>query len=227
MIVTCDELTKARQRRYVCAESRLQRSCSRGSRVSSSSDPKHPQNRPRRGDFGWQPLVSCIRADARRHDVRPLVFRHASPRPCTCGALSVTRNGDLYSPMRRIPAGLPGDCAGFASVFLPLHDQGSRRTGMLMHPVGKRSAPNNGFTKTLEGDRIHWRSDPAQPGNPFHVTWTPDDCSWVEEGAMDIRGKLLEAGNALVFARARRRHVLRREHLRDGRHDPRPQGSRH
>ena len=65
---------------------------------------------------------------------------------------------------------------------------------MLVHPVGKRSASNNGFTKTLEGDRIHWRSDPAQPGNPFHVTWTPDDCSWVEEGAMDIQGKLLKPG---------------------------------
>ena len=71
---------------------------------------------------------------------------------------------------------------------------GHQDDGMHMHPIGKHSVPNDGFTRTLEDDRIHWRSNPQQRGNPFHVTWTPDECSWKEEGAMDIKGKLVKPG---------------------------------
>ena len=63
-----------------------------------------------------------------------------------------------------------------------------------MHSVGRDSVPNDNCRRTFEGDRIHWRSDPAQRGNPFHVTWTPDDCSWKEESAMDVRGTLVKPG---------------------------------
>jgi hypothetical protein len=63
-----------------------------------------------------------------------------------------------------------------------------------MDPVGRNSAPNDNCKRTLERDRIHWRSDPAQPGNPFHVTWTPEDCSWMEAGNLDIRGRLVRPG---------------------------------
>jgi hypothetical protein len=31
-------------------------------------------------------------------------------------------------------------------------------------------------------------------GRPFHVTWTPEECSWIEEGSMDIRGRLVKPG---------------------------------
>jgi hypothetical protein len=95
--------------------------------------------------------------------------------------------GEIYCPMRRIPAALATDAKDTRRRFYlcsPLgHDD-----GMHMHPIGKDSVRNDGFSRTLEDDVIHWRSHPAQPGNRFHVTWSPETCSWFEEGAMDIRG---------------------------------------
>ena len=148
---------------------------------------------PRRGDFGWQPLVSSFEPtlDDMMSDRS---YFGMPPEALYLWGTFRDENGEMYSPMRRIPAGLPGDAQDSRRYFYLCTTRDHNEPGMLVHPIGKRSAPNNGFTKLLEGDRIHWRSEPARPGNPFHVTWTPDDCSWVEEGAMDIRGKLLKPG---------------------------------
>ena len=149
--------------------------------------------RPRRGDFGWQALASAFEPTLEDMMSNRSYFGMPPEALYLWGTLR-DENGDIYCPMRRIPAGLSSDAKDTRRRFYLCTTAGHDEQGMNMHPIGKQSAPNDGFSKTLEGDRIHWRSHPQQRGNAFHVTWTPEECSWKEEGAMDIKGKLVKPG---------------------------------
>lgn len=147
---------------------------------------------PRRGDFGWQALVSAFEPTLDDMMSNRAYFG-MPPEALYLWGTFRDQDGEIYTPMRRIPAGLPGDAKDTRRRFYLLSTAG-HQDGLHMHPIGRSSVPNDGCTKSLEGDRIHWRSHPGMAGNPFHVTWTPEDCSWKEEGAMDVRGRLLKPG---------------------------------
>ena len=148
--------------------------------------------RPRRGDFGWQPLVSAFEPTI-EDMMSDRSYFGMPPEALYLWGTFRDEDGEIYCPMRRIPAGLPTDGKDSRRRFY-LSTTLGHEDGMHMHPIGRDSAPNDGCTRVLEGDRIHWRSQPQLGGNPFHVTWTPDECSWYEEGAMDIKGKLVKPG---------------------------------
>jgi hypothetical protein len=147
---------------------------------------------PRRGDFGWQAVASAF---------EPTLEDMASDRsyfgmpPEALYLWGTFRDddGEIYTVMRRIPAGLPSDAKDTRRRFFLLTTAG-HDDGMHLHPAGRDSAPNDGFTRSLEEGRVHWRSDPSAQGNPFHVTWTPEGCTWREETTMDIRGTLVKPG---------------------------------
>jgi hypothetical protein len=147
-------------------------------------------NTPRRGDFGWQALASAFEPTLEDMMSNRAYFGMAPEALYLWGTFR-DDDGEIYTPMRRIPAGLPGDAQDTRRRFYLLSTAG-HQDGLHMHPVGRNSVPNDGCSKSLEGDRIHWRSHPGMPGNPFHVTWTPEDCSWREAGALDVRGRLLK-----------------------------------
>jgi hypothetical protein len=147
---------------------------------------------PRRGDFGWQALASAFEPTLEDMMSNRSYFGMLPEALYLWGTFR-DEDGEIYCPMRRIPAGLPRDAKDTRRRFY-LCTTAGHNDGMHMHPIGRDSAPNDGFSKTLEGDRIHWRSDPQQRGNAFQVTWTPEDCSWKEEGAMDVKGTLVKPG---------------------------------
>jgi hypothetical protein len=154
--------------------------------VSSKADT------PRRGDFGWQALVSAFEPTLDDMMSNRAYFG-MPPEALYLWGTFRDQDGEIYTPMRRIPAGLPGDAKDTRRRLYLLSTAG-HQDGLHMHPIGRSSVPNDGCIKSLEGDRIHWRSHPGMAGNSFHVTWTPEDCSWKEEGAMDVRGRLLKPG---------------------------------
>ncbi|MEU1370888.1 hypothetical protein ABZ454_32800 [Streptomyces sp. NPDC005803] len=147
---------------------------------------------PRRGDFGWQAMASAFEPtlDDMMSDRS---YFGMPPEALYLWGSFRDETGEIYSPMRRIPAGLPTDSPDTRRRLFLLTTEG-HDDGMHLHEAGRGSARNDGFTKTLENDRVHWRSDPAAKGNAFHVTWGPKECSWVEEGVMDVRGTLIEPG---------------------------------
>ncbi|NUY29187.1 hypothetical protein F0160_01485 [Paraburkholderia sp. JPY303] len=157
---------------------------------STMSDTKPTM--PRRGDFGWQPLVSAFEPT-----IEDMMSNRAyfgmPPEALYLWGTFRDEDGEIYCPMRRVPAGLQTDAKDTRRRFYLCTTLG-HQDGMHMHPVGKNSVPNDGCSKTLEGERIHWRSHPQAPGNRFHVTWTPDECSWYEENGMDIEGRLVKPG---------------------------------
>ncbi len=147
---------------------------------------------PRRGDFGWQALASAFEPTLEDMMSNRAYFG-MPPEALYLWGTFRDQDGEIYTPMRRIPAGLPGDAKDTRRRFYLLSTSG-HQDGLHMHPIGRSSVPNDGCRKTLEADRIHWRSDPAMQGNPFHVTWTPEDCSWTEAQAMEVKGQLLKPG---------------------------------
>jgi hypothetical protein len=148
---------------------------------------------PRRGDFGWQPLASAFEPTI-EDMMSDRAYFGMPPEALYLWGTFRDENGDIYCPMRRIPSGLATNAKDTRRRFYLCTTAGHEDQGMQMHPVGKLSVPNDGCIRTLESGRIHWRSNPQQRGNHFHVTWTPEECSWQEEGAMDIKGKLVKPG---------------------------------
>src|SRR5438874_1305813 len=132
--------------------------------------------RPSRGDFGWQPLVSAFEPTL-EDMMSDRAYFGMPPEALYLWGTFRDEDGEIYTVMRRIPAGLQGDAKDARRRFYMLTTAG-HEDGMHMHPVGRESVPNDGYRRTLENDRIHWRSNPELVGNPFHVTWTPEDCSW-------------------------------------------------
>lgn len=160
--------------------------------MSDHDDIPKPRSVPRRGDFGWQPIVSAFEPTL-EDMLSDRSYFGMPPEALYLWGSFRDEAGELYTPMRRIPAGLPGAPKDTRRRFYLLSTEG-HTDGLHMHPAGRESVPNDGYQKTLEGGTIHWRSNPAVAGRPFHVTWTPDECSWFEEGAMDIRGRLVKPG---------------------------------
>jgi hypothetical protein len=146
---------------------------------------------PRRGDFGWQPLASAFEPTL-EDMLSDRAYFGMVPEALYLWGTFRDEAGEIYCPMRRIPAGLPSDAKDTRRRFY-LCTTLDHSDGMHMHPIGRESAPNDGFTKTLESDRVHWRSVPGR-ANAFHVTWSPEECSWTEQGSMDVRGKLVKPG---------------------------------
>jgi hypothetical protein len=152
----------------------------------------YSERMPRRGDFGWQPMASAFEPTL-EDMMSERAYFGMLPEALYLWGTFRDEQGEIYCPMRRLPPGLPGG-AKDTRRRLYLCTTLGHGDGMHMHPIGRTSAPNDGHSKTLEGDRIHWRSDPAQAGQPFHVTWTPEECSWKEEGTMDVTGRLIKPG---------------------------------
>ncbi len=148
--------------------------------------------RPRRGDFGWQPLASAFEPTI-EDMMSDRSYFGMPPEALYLWGTFRDAGGEIYCPLRRIPTGLRGAAKDTRRHFYLCSTVG-HDDGMHMDPAGRASAPNDNCRRALEGDRVHWRSDPAQRGTPFHVTWTPDDCSWTEDGAMDVRGRLVKPG---------------------------------
>ncbi len=155
--------------------------------MSAPTDPKHLADRPRRGDFGWQPLASAFEPTL-EDMMSDRSYFGMPPEALYLWGTFRDEEGEIYCPMRRIPVGLPGAAKDTRRRFYLCSTLGSR--GRHAHAPGRTRLRRRTTTAAARSSTtaIHWRSDPAQPGNPFHVTWTPDDCSWFEEGAMDIRG---------------------------------------
>ncbi len=160
--------------------------------MNDDQNPKGVDGRPRRGDFGWQPLASAFEPTL-EDMMSDRSYFGMLPEALYLWGTFRDEDGEIHCPMRRIPARMPGAAKDTRRRFYLCSTLG-HEDGMHMHAAGRTSVPNDNCRRTLEADRIHWRSDPAQPGNPFHVTWTPDDCNWVEEGAMDVRGRLVKPG---------------------------------
>ena len=147
---------------------------------------------PRRGDFGWQALCSAFEPTL-EDMLSDRSYFGMVPEALYLWGTFRDEQGEIHCPMRRIPYGLPGAAKDTRRRFF-LSSTLDHADGLHMHPIGRAAAPNDNCRRTLEDGRVHWRSDPAQQGKPFHVTWTPDECSWVEDGAMDIRGRLVKPG---------------------------------
>lgn len=147
---------------------------------------------PRRGDFGWQPIAGAFEPTVEDMMSERSYFG-MPPEALYLWGTFRDEAGEIYCPMRRIPTTLPGAAKDTRRRFYLCSTLGFD-DGMHMHPSGRASVPNDGYRRTLEDGRIHWRSNPTLAGNPFHVTWTPEDCSWFEEGAMDVRGTLVKPG---------------------------------
>ena len=148
---------------------------------------------PRRGDFGWQAICGAFEPTL-EDMMSDRSYFGMPPEALYLWGTFRDEDGEIYEVMRRIPAGLPGSAPDTRRRFYLLTTLDHEEKGLLMHPAGKKSARNDNHSRTLEDGRVHWRSDPKDPGSPFHVTWTPDDCSWVEEGVMDVRGTLVKPG---------------------------------
>lgn len=148
--------------------------------------------RARRGNFGWQGIAGAF--DPTLDDMMSeRAYFGMPPEALYLWGTFRDEQGEIYTPMRRIPAALPGAAKDTRRRFYLLSTLG-KTDGLHLHPTGRDSVPNDGYLKTLEKDRVHWRSSPALAGRPFHVTWTPEECSWLEEGAMDVHGRLVKPG---------------------------------
>lgn len=101
-------------------------------------------------------------------------------------------DGNIYSPMRRIPFNLPGAKEDTRRFFYLQTNVGAEH--LKLDKAGRRSAPNDNHLFGEENGKVIWRSHPDAPGNPFLAEWSPTECRWVEEDVMDIRGRLLGPG---------------------------------
>lgn len=153
---------------------------------------KKTTKRPGRGDFGWQPIVSTFEPTLEDMMSDRAYFGMPPEALYLWGTLR-DEDGEMYSIMRRIPNNLPGAAKDTRRRFY-LQTTLGHTDAMHLHPSGRKSASNDGHTRTLEDGRIHWRSAADMPGNAFHVTWTPETCSWVEDEVLDVKGKLIPPG---------------------------------
>jgi hypothetical protein len=149
--------------------------------------------RPRMGNFGYQPVVSAyepaIEDMVSDRGYMGMVFEGLY----LWGTLR-DADGDLHTVLRRIPSQLPGAVKDTRRYFFLQSTAGHTDPALRMHKASRGSAPNDGYLRTVEGGRVHWRSSPKVTGRPFHVTWTPGDCSWREDDVLDITGQLMRPG---------------------------------
>lgn len=158
----------------------------------NSHDSGVPTINSRRGDFGWQAIASAFEPTL-EDMMSDRSYFGMPPEALYLWGTFRDEAGEIYTPMRRIPAGLPGAAKDTRRRFYLLSTAG-HSDGLHMHPAGRDSAPNDGHRKAMEGNRIHWRSNPEMSGHPFHVSWTPTEASWIEDGTMAIRGRIVKPG---------------------------------
>ena len=157
--------------------------------IDKFASPQGP--RPGMGEYAFQPVAGAF---------QPTLESMASSEPMMgmdpeglylWGTLR-DEDGNMFSPMRRIPYDLPCAKRDTRRYFYLQHNLGADH--YRMDKIGRQSAPNDGHSFGLEGDKVVWRSHPDAPGNPWLAEWTPESCRWVEEGVMDIRGTLIKPG---------------------------------
>src|SRR5262245_36874688 len=123
--------------------------------MTSTPDPRYPHGRPRRGDFGWQPLVSAFEPTL-EDMMSDRTYFGMQPEALYLWGTFRDEAGEIYCPMRRIPAALPGGARDTRRRFYLCTTLG-HDDGMHMDPAGRDSVPNDNCRRTLERDRIHWR----------------------------------------------------------------------
>ena len=97
---------------------------------------------PRRGDFGWQPLASAFEPTIEDMLSNRSYFG-MPPEALYLWGTFRDEQGEIYCPMRRIPAGLAGDAKDSRRRFY-LCSTLDHDDGMHMHPAGRDSVPNDG-----------------------------------------------------------------------------------
>jgi hypothetical protein len=99
--------------------------------------------------------------------------------------------GDLHTIMRRIPH---VDRPGGSRRRLIVQSTVGGHDHLAMHAIGREAAANDGFVRSLEGERVRWRSAPGVRGRPFEVWWEPGWCGWREQGAFELNGTMIRPG---------------------------------
>lgn len=149
------------------------------------------EQRPRMGEYAFQHVVGAFQPSLEdMASTAPLMGMN--PEGLYLWGTLRDEDGNIFSPMRRIPYDLPGAKPDTRRYFYLQHNVGS--DALHLAKEGRRSAPNDDHLFGIEGDKVVWRSHPDAPGNPFLAEWTPETCRWVEEETMDIRGRLLKPG---------------------------------
>lgn len=147
--------------------------------------------RPPMGEFAFQPVVGAFQPTLESMaSLDPMMGMN--PEGLYLWGTLRDEDGNMYCPMRRIPYDLPGAKRDTRRYFYLQHNVG--RDHFVLDGIGRKSAPNDGHSFGIEGDKVVWRSDPNASGNPWRAEWTPESCRWVEEGTMDISGRLLKPG---------------------------------
>lgn len=143
------------------------------------------------GEFAFQPVCGAFQPTLdSMASIEPMMGMN--PEGLYLWGTLRDEDGNMYCPMRRIPYDLPGAKADSRRYFFLQHNVGSDH--YRLDPIGRQSAPNDGHSFGLEGDKVVWRSKPGIQGNPWLAEWTPETCRWVEQGVMDIRGTLIGPG---------------------------------
>jgi hypothetical protein len=104
--------------------------------------------------------------------------------------------GEIATMMRRIP---------FAGAASPVHDGEVRRSlgsrlvlmrtdedEYQLSPAGRRSASADGVHGVVDGDTACF--DSVAEGAPFRVRFSPESFTYEEQGAIDLRGRLIGPG---------------------------------
>jgi hypothetical protein len=144
----------------------------------------------RRGDFEWQPVVGTFEPTAEDMHADRSYFGMLPEALYLWGTLR-DDEGDLHTIMRRIPH---RDEPGGSRRRLIIQSTIGGTDHLAMHAIGREAAPNDGFQRTLEGDRVRWTSAPDAPGRPFEVWWESGWCGWREEGTFDLNGTMVRPG---------------------------------
>ena len=96
---------------------------------------------PRRGDFGWQPLAGAYEPTV-EDMMSDRAYFGMPPEAIYLWGTFRDEDGEIYCPMRRLPAGLPSDAKDTRRRFFLCSTLG-HEDGMHMHPVGKQECPKD------------------------------------------------------------------------------------
>lgn len=158
--------------------------------TNTASETAKPR-RPGVGEFAFQPVVGAFEPSlAAMASLEPNMGM--DPEGLYLWGTLRDEDGNMYSPMRRIPYNLPGAIKDTRRYFFLQHNCGSDQ--FRLDSIGRGSAPNDGHSFGIVDNAVVWASHPRAPGNPFRAEWTPETCRWLEEGVMDIQGRLLKPG---------------------------------
>lgn len=157
--------------------------------MSKSSNPE--KVRPGMGEYAFQPVVGAFEPTLQDMlSTEPLMGMN--PEGLYLWGTLRDEDGNMFSPMRRIPFDLPGAKQDTRRYFYLQHNVGEQN--FILDKAGRNSAPNDNHFFGREGDKAVWRSSPEVSGSPFLAEWWPEGCRWIEEEVMDIKGSLVKPG---------------------------------